>query len=430
MIDENYSVYIREAEKSETLLLNEISNDLESQGKKVYRLGFGQSPFPPHEKIIESLSKNANRREYINVQGHPELLKAAANFHNELCGFDFKPENVLVGPGSKVLIFCALNTFTKADVLIPRPAWVSYEPMAKHAGHNVIRIPTTYETRWHITPEQLEDCARLRPDPNIPLVLILNYPGNPVGQTYTEPELKALKETLEEYNVIVISDEIYGLIHHENKHKSLYEIYPEKTIVTTGLSKWCGAGGWRLGLAFIPDGLGKKFKESMIAVASETFSCTTLPVQYAAIEAYTNIKLAKEELTHQRRIYSVLGNWCQETLAKSKIYVHPPQGGFYLYIDFSEYKDKLLHKGIKGSQVLCAKLLEDTGVAVLPADAFGAAPSVLRGRLAYVDFDGRKALEASKKIPTTKPLDEDFIKEHCPKVHKGINLICEWVSKL
>lgn len=419
---------IRKVDKSETLLLNELSRELEASGKQVFKLGFGESPFPPPQFVIEALTKNSSRKDYTKVQGLPELCSAIASFHSKFHSMDIKSDNVLVGPGSKILIFNILQCFKKANVIISVPAWVSYEPQAHLVGHNVIRLKTTYGNRWRVLPEDIEKtCGNLK-EKNIPMILILNYPGNPDGLTYTATELKELSHVLKKYNVLVIADEIYGPLHHEGKHETLAKYYLEGTIITTGLSKWCGAGGWRLGVVILPDELTGDFKECLVGINSETFSCASTPVQLAAIEAYKNGEKIYKELAYHRKILSSLGNKCQKMLMEADIKVHKPQGGFYLYLDFSSYRDKLKSLNINSNQKLCQSLLKDTGVAILPGDAFGADISDLTARLAYVDFDGEVVLNKCMQQELNKDLGEEFLQANCGKVIAGVQNISDWIK--
>src|SRR5689334_3286852 len=125
-----FSQNLRKIEKSQTLLLNEQSRSLEQNGKKVYKFGFGQSPFLPPQRVIDALKANAHRKDYSPVQGIPALREAVAEFHRKLDGIDAKAENVLIAPGSKILIYAILAAFTEADLLVCAPAWVSYVPQA------------------------------------------------------------------------------------------------------------------------------------------------------------------------------------------------------------------------------------------------------------------------------------------------------------
>jgi aspartate aminotransferase len=419
---------LRETEQSETLFVNDMSKQREATGEKVYKFGFGQSPFLPPQSVINIVKEEAHRKEYMSVQGLPELREAVATFHAEVDGIETDPDYVVIGPGSKMLIYMVMAAFTEADVFLITPSWVSYEPQAHLAGHKVTRIHTRYEDRWRLKPEDLEAACSARQNKDIPIVMVINYPGNPDGLTYTEAELKGIADVCKKYNILVVSDEIYGLLNHNGEHVSLAKYYPEGTVVTTGLSKWCGAGGWRLGVALVSKSLGKEFMECVVGIASETYSTAASPVQVAAISAYQYNDEIKDYLFHQRRILRALGSEVYSRLKGAGVNVHPPQGGFYVNPDFSSVADKLSAKGIKNSADLCEKLLEEAGVALLPGNAFGYSEDSYVARLAFVDFDGTAAIEASKKEGGSGDLNLDFLEKNCGKVLEGIDALTQWIG--
>lgn len=406
----------RQIEESQTLLINTQSKDLELQNKKIIKFGFGQSPFMPPKFVLEALKNSVHHKEYTSVQGDLDLRKNMSQFHEDHNGLKVSPDNILIAPGSKILIFNILMSFKEADVFIATPSWVSYSPQAKLAGHNIIKVNTSFEERWRICPKAIKDAAKNKK--HKVSIMIINYPGNPDGLSYTEDELKELAKVAKELNILVISDEIYGLLDHNHEHKSFVNYYPERTITTTGLSKWCGAGGWRFGAAFLYDNIEPEFKKALIGIGSETYSCAPTPVQMAAKVAYQNYDKSLHYLSMQTNILKQIGNYCAEQLNACDIRVHAPEGGFYLFPDFSIHKNKLHTKGVKTSNELCQQLLKDTGVALLPASAFGFDEEYLAARLAYVDFQDLKD-------------DVTFdLKVNCPNVIEGIDKICDWISNL
>jgi len=421
---------LRSVEKSQTLLLNEQSRNLENSGREVFKFGFGQSPFPPLARAIAALQQNAQRKDYSPVQGILPLRERIAEFHKNAEGIDVDASRVLVAPGSKILIYAAMAAFKKADILIPAPSWVSYRPQAALLNHAAISVETTAQKRWRITPEAIEKAVRQKTDAKSPSVLILNYPGNPDGLSYSAAELRALAESFRKHNILVISDEIYGLLNHQGTHRSVALDYPEGTIVTGGLSKWCGAGGWRLGIALLPKALDGEYKETLLGIASETYSCASLPVQYAACEAYLWDSVTQDYLAHQRRILALTGNWASSQLQNTGMVAHAPEGGFYLFLDFSPLAESFKHQGISTSNQLCERLLADTGIALLPGDAFGMESSHLSARLAYVEFDGVAALAASEKLGLQNKLDETFLRQHLAKTVRGIEQLCRWTQDI
>ena len=264
---------------SATLVINEESNRLKRSGKKVYKFGFGQSPFPIPESVILALKNNANKHTYLPMQGLEELRAEIANFLNKNNNNDFNKEDILIGPGTKELMFLTQIAF-KGEVLLPAPSWVSYQPQAFIAKNKVHWIKTTSNSNWFPTAEQLENKIKSIESKN--LLLLINSPNNPSGTVCSN--LQEIAEVAKKYKLIILSDEIYSQLTFNDQYKSISNFYPEGTIVSSGLSKWCGAGGWRLGFFAIPNQL-KDLKNSIKILCSESFTSVSAPIQYAAIEA-------------------------------------------------------------------------------------------------------------------------------------------------
>jgi aspartate aminotransferase len=240
-------------------------------------------------------------------------------------------------------------------------------------------------------------------------------------------QLEALADVASNYRVVLLSDEIYGELHHKGQHVSIAKFYPEGTIVSSGLSKWCGAGGWRLGTFLFPPSL-YWLKEAMAVVASETYTSTSAPIQYAAVRAFNGCLQIEEYLAQSRRILSALGQSLGQRLRQANVKVPEPQGAFYLFPDFSNFREEFETRGVKSSRDFCESLLESTGVAVLPGSSFGRAPDELTARLAYVDFDGARALAAALQVPLHEELDQEFLRYYCSAPMKAIDRICNWVQ--
>ena len=378
--------------------------------------------------VVDALKLNAHEKDYLAVKGLESLREAVALFHRQKDNVTIDAKNVLIGPGSKELMFILLLVFY-GDVLLPSPCWVSYGPQAKIIGRNIQIIHTSYESKWRLTAKQFDQFLANENDPNKPRLLILNYPSNPDGGTYSYEELKKIARVAKKYGVIVLSDEIYGQLHFQGKHVSIAQFYPEGTIISSGLSKWCGAGGWRLGTFAFPAGFDWLLN-AMASVASETYTSVSAPIQYAAVRAFRGGILIERYLCHARRILLQLATHSVTILRDAGIRVHEPEGGFYLFIDFSPLSEKLKKKGISGSKYLCERLLKETGVAVLPGEVFQRPAEELTARLAFVNFDGAKALSASETIPLSEPLPEDFIKTNCPSVIQAMQKIADWVNEM
>jgi len=418
---------IRGIGQSPTLRINELSNKLQKEGKKIYRMGLGQSPFPVPVPVVEMLKNHAHEKDYLNVKGLEALRKAVAHFHRQKDNLQIKPENVLIGPGSKELMFL-LQLVYYGDIILPTPCWVSYVPQAKIIGRNIKLIHTTFEDKWKLTAHQLEEFLRSENDRFKPRLIVLNYPSNPDGETHSVAELEKIAKVARKYEMIVLSDEIYGQLHYAGKHISIANFYPEGTIVSSGLSKWCGAGGWRLGTFSFPSNF-EWLLHPMASVASETYTSVCAPVQYAAVSAFVGGIAIERYLMNVRRILYSLAKKCVEILQNGGIRVHMPSGAFYLFIDFSNFAEKLNKKGINGSPALCEKLLEETGVAILPGSVFMRSEEELTARLAFVNFDGSKALAMSEAIPINEKFPDDFDQHCCNQVIEAVEIIVDWANK-
>lgn len=426
MSNKHFSVNlnVRGIPQSATIAINDLSKLLEQKGKTIYRMGLGQSPFPVPVPVVDTLKNHAHEKDYLPSKGLQALREAVANFHGIKDNVEIKANNVLIGPGSKELMFLLQLVFY-GDILLTTPCWVSYAPQSQIIGRNIKYIHTLFENKWRITADQLESFLINENDKYKPRLLILNYPGNPDGGTYSSEELKQIAKVAEEYELIILSDEIYGQLHHKGKHVSIAQFYPNRTIISSGLSKWCGAGGWRLGTFAFPLSF-EWLLEPMASVASETFTSVSTPIQYAAVRAFNGDILIERYLWNVRRILSYIGKRSADILSKSGIKVHQPEGGFYLFLDFSAFKNQLASKSIYNSKQLCEKLLEETGVALLPGSSFQRPNNEYTVRLAYVNFDGGKALAFSETIPISENLADDFGVNYCHGVFEGINKIVSW----
>jgi aspartate aminotransferase len=286
-------------------------------------------------------------------------------------------------------------------------------------------VPTTAERGWPLLPEELDRVCR--DDPTRPRLVILNYPSNPTGQTYSPEALEELATVARRYRVILLSDEIYGEIDHSGQHQSIARYYPEGTIISSGLSKWSGAGGWRLGTFTFPASL-RWLLDAMAVVASETFTSTSAPIQYAAVRAFQGGIEIERYLFESRRILRELGQAMTKRLRAAGLFVPEPQGAFYLFPDFGPLRARLAERGVTNSEELCEQLLEDTGVACLPGSSFGRPPEELTARLAYVDFDGARALVAAQGVAADTGLGEGFLRSFCGNLMDATDRICDWLE--
>tara|TARA_B100000965_G_scaffold50431_1_gene37140 strand:+ start:904 stop:2139 length:1236 start_codon:yes stop_codon:yes gene_type:complete len=403
---------ILKLKQSSTLVINEKCKELIKRGKKVYQFGFGQSPFPVPEKIVTALKNNAHKKEYLPIQGLGKLRDSISSNLRKKIGINYPKENILITPGSKeamLLLHVAFN----GEIILSAPSWVSYEPQAIIGRNKVHWIETSRENNWFPTANQLEKKIKSIKKKN--LILILNSPNNPSGTICKN--LKELAMVAKKYDLIVLSDEIYTDLTFCNKYESISQYYPEKTFISGGLSKWCGAGGWRVGFFAVPNQLSELL-ENLKTLASESYSTVNSPAQFAAVEAY--IGDYSEYKAKTLNILRSVGHYVYNNLKSNKVIINPPQGAFYLMPEFP-------NKKYKTSTELCEKILDETGVAMLPASDFGFGPKRMLTRLCYIDFDGNEFLKA--KIDN-KIMDDKIIEKYAPNVVEGVKRLSNWAKNL
>tara|TARA_Y100000746_G_scaffold188807_1_gene168146 strand:+ start:109 stop:1335 length:1227 start_codon:yes stop_codon:yes gene_type:complete len=403
---------VKDLKPSSTLLINETSRRLEKQGKKIFKFGFGQSPFKVPDDIVKELKDNAHQNKYLPMQGLSELRNAVAKYTSKKKNYDYKSENVIIGPGSKELMFL-LHVIFDGEIILPAPSWVSYAPQAVLGRNKIQILQTKRENNWFPTALEIEEI--ILKDKSKNYLLFLNSPNNPSGQICDN--LEEIASIAQKYNLIILSDEIYSELTFKDNYQSISSFCPEKTIVSTGLSKWCGAGGWRLGYFLVPDSL-IEIKNMINVLASETFSAVSAPIQYAAIKAYENDH--SNYINKSKNILYAVGNYVYENLKSNKILINKPQGGFYLMPEF-------LNKKFNSSSEMCDNILNNTGVALLPGSDFGFDQTKMLARLSFTDFDGQ---EFMNKIEGNQKINKDHIANFAPKIIEGVDKLKKWSESI
>jgi len=403
---------IKNLKPSSTLKINEISRELEIKGEKVFKFGFGQSPFQVPLDIVNELKNNAHQNKYLPMQGLKELREVVAKYTSSKKDYNYNSENVIIGPGSKELMFL-LQVLFEGEIILPAPSWVSYAPQAIIGRNKIQIIQTKIENNWFPTGAEIEQVILKNKNKNY--LLFLNSPNNPSGQVCNN--LEEISKIAKKYNLIILSDEIYSELSFEEGFKSIASFCPEKTIISTGLSKWCGAGGWRLGYFIIPNTLNK-LRDAINVLASETFTSVSAPIQYAAITAYSNDY--SEYLNNSKNILRAVGNYVYENLKSNKVTINKPQGGFYLMPEFS-------NKSFSTSSKMCDNLLKKTGVALLPGSDFGFDEKKMLARLSFTDFNGQ---EFMNNVKNEKKINNDLILKFAPKIVEGVYKLKKWSESI
>ena len=404
-------------DQSPTLRINERVRQLWDAGETVYHLGFGESRFPAHPKILRALAESANCRSYLPAAGIPELRRAIAGYYSRQLGQDVGPEQVVVGPGSKALLFAFQMAAAGATVL-PTPSWVSYDPQARLIGRPVIRIPSSLHDGHRLHSVQLQEL--LRRSPHDHHLLILNSPNNPTGGMLEPALLAEIAAICRRENVLVLSDEIYALTAYGRDHVSISSYYPEGTVVLGGISKHLSLGGWRLGTAIVPQGeTGRQLLQAVAKIGSELWSTPSAPIQVAAIKAYGNDPELAAYIDRCTRLHAARTRYLWRGLSELDVQCTEPMGGFYLYPNFDQWRGPLAGKGVHTSNDLARYLLDSCKIATLPATDFGAPSQELSLRLSssYVDLETDEKAANIMALADGPAGDESLMRDH----HPGMN---------
>ncbi|MBC76229.1 MAG: aminotransferase class I/II [Halobacteriovoraceae bacterium] len=413
--------------ESSTLKINQTALSKRAKGEKVFHFGFGQSPFPVLPQIVEELKQNAHRKEYLPTKGLLPLRQAICDYYKSKFGYDFHEDLVIVGPGSKELLFQALFAL-EGPVIVPAPSWVSYGPQVNLRGKDITPVITKETNNYKLTPEELKEvCVNLGPGQK---VLILNTPNNPSGAVYAEKEISELAKICKQNNIIVISDEIYAEVDFSLERKrGFFHFYPEGTIVTSGLSKAQSAGGYRLGFLATSPNLAE-LVDALTSLISETFSAVSAPVQYSAIKAYNKNADVDKYLDTCSKVHKTCGEYMAKRFNEMGVSCPIPEGAFYLMPSFQAFAQKLKqNEGVESSQQLCDLFLNKLNVAMLPGSDFYMGDELLCVRVASVDYDGEQVYkEMLKAGDDFEPVE--FVERYCPNLKDGLDAIEGFLKSL
>ncbi|MEP7022742.1 MAG: pyridoxal phosphate-dependent aminotransferase, partial [Actinomycetota bacterium] len=382
---------------SATLAANEALDVRRRRGQPVLPLAFGEAGLPVHPALRAALSAATASNGYGPVAGLPGLRTAAAGYWGRRT-LPTSPDSVVCGPGSKALIFGLLMAIG-ADVAVPMPSWVTYAAQAGLINAHTHFVPAPPGEGGICDPALLDAAARAARDAGRPIrSVIVTLPDNPTG-TLARPETIAeFCEVAAEHDLIIIADEIYRDLVHDPATRVLSpaEIAPLRTVVTTALSKSLALGGWRIGVARLPDGaLGEALRERLLGVGSEIWSAPAAPIQHAAAYAFGEPDPIMERISRSRSLHSAVARAVAGRFRAAGVPVPTPQAAFYVYPDFGVWRDWLRARHqISTGAGLARHLLERYGAGVLPASAFGEPDGALRVRVAtsllYGDSDDQR----------------------------------------
>ncbi|ANU13366.1 Aspartate aminotransferase [Planococcus halocryophilus Or1] len=359
---------------STTLAITAKANELKAQGVDVIGLGAGEPDYNTPENILEAAyqSMKDGKTKYTPAGGLPALKEAIINKLQRDQGLSYSPKEVMVGIGAKHVLYTLFQVLLNEgdEVIIPIPYWVSYPEQVKLAQGVPVYIEATASQEYKISPLQLREAITDRTK-----AVILNTPSNPTGMIYSKEELEALAEVCREFDILIVSDEIYEkLIYGDVKHTSIATLSKDakkRTILINGVSKSHSMTGWRIGYAAADANLIK----AMTDLASHSTSNPVTTSQYAAIEAYNGPQDAVEEMRQafEERLDVIF----PKLQAIPGFTVIRPQGAFYLLPDVSEAATKT---GYASVDDFVTALLTEANVAVIPGSGFGANSTI---RLSY-----------------------------------------------
>ncbi|MET9233114.1 pyridoxal phosphate-dependent aminotransferase [Streptomyces cellulosae] len=395
---------------SATLAADAVLARRRAAGERVLPLASGEIGLPVLPELAARLAAAAGENAYGPVDGRSALRAAAAGYWTRR-GLLTDPDRVVAGPGSKALLF-ALLLAVGGDVVVPVPGWVSYAAQARLAGARPLPVPIAPGEGGVPHPDRLREAvADARAAGRDPRVVVVTVPDNPTGTVASDATLRRLARAARDLDLVIVSDEIYGDLVYDTTTPAVSPAVhaPERTVVTTGLTKNLALGGWRTGVARLPDGEpGRHLHTRLAAVASQIWSSPPAPVQEAAAYAFAEPPEVVERIATSRRLHERVVRAVAARLTAVGARTAPVAATCYLYPDFEPLRDRLdrLH-GVRDGDALAQMLLDRHGVGVLPASAFGEPGRPLRIRLAtsrlYGDTDERRTAALSAEDPLVLP---------------------------
>lgn len=326
----------------------------------VLRLTLGEPDFttPDHVKEAAKRAIDQDQSYYTGMSGLLTLRQAASDFVKEKYQLDYNPENeILVTIGATEALSATLTAILEEGdkVLLPAPAYPGYEPIVNLVGAEIVEIDTT-ENGFVLTPEMLEK-AILEQGDKLKAV-ILNYPANPTGITYSREQLEALAAVLRKYEIFVVCDEVYSeLTYTGENHVSLGTMLRDQAIIINGLSKSHAMTGWRLGFIFAP----ANFTAQLIKSHQYLVTAANTMAQHAAVEALT---AGKNDAEPMKKEYIQRRDYIIEKMTKLGFEIIKPDGAFYIFA-------KIPAGYNQDSFAFLKDFAQKKAVAFIPGAAFG-----------------------------------------------------------
>lgn len=334
------------------------ANALEAQGGHIIHLEIGEPDFktPPNIVDVAIQALKEGHHGYTPSAGILELRKAVASDVSNTRGIEVDPDQVVITPGGKPIIFFSMLALIQEgdEVIYPNPGFPIYQSMIEYVGGEAVPVPLREELDFRIDIQELIDLATDRTR-----MIILNSPGNPTGSVLTQRDIEELADAFRERDIVFLSDEIYSRILFEGEHYSIAGCreMQEKTIILDGFSKTYAMTGWRLGYGVMERTLAQQISRLMV----NSNSCTAAFTQIAGVEALQGDQSAVQEMvrTFQDRRDHVV----QLLNQIEGVSCATPHGAFYVFPNVKELGQT--------SSELQDRLLQECGVAVLAGTCFG-----------------------------------------------------------
>jgi aspartate aminotransferase len=408
---------------SATLAIDQAVAARRRSGHTVLHLGFGEAGLPVPPGLIDVLTEAGASNSYPPVVGTTAAREAAAGWFTRR-GLATDAGQIIFAPGSKPLLF-ALLAAIEGDVVLPRPAWVTYAAQAALLNRGVVSVPVADEAGGIPDPRRFEDDLRTaKADGATPGVLVITVPDNPTGTVPSPAAVEEVCAIAERHGLAIICDEIYAELVHHGRAPRAATYLPERTVITTGLSKSLALGGWRIGYARIPDSpWGHTVSHAITGVASEVWSSLAAPMQAVAAYALTDPVAITARISASRALHARIATAVHAELVGAGADCRPPQAGFYLYPDFGSRRAELAARGITTSPQLAAALLEQHDIATLPGSAFGDDPDALTLRIATSLLYGITRDERLSALASDNPRALPWIARDLNHLHHGLSAL-------
>lgn len=344
-----------------TIAISSLARNLKAQGKDILSFSAGEPDFETPKAIKDEAIRAINDgfTRYTAVPGIPELLEAVAIKLKRDNGLEYAPSDIIVSNGAKQSLFNLFQAVLNPgdEVIIPAPYWVTYPELVKYVSAVPVIIETNEIGGFKITPEELK--ATISPKTKM---IIFTTPSNPTGSVYSKEELEALAEVLKGTDILVASDEIYEKLVYGIDFvatASLSDDMYQRTITINGLSKSVAMTGWRFGYLATP-------KKELIAAMNKLQSQSTSNINSIAQKAAIPALLGKvdDDIENMRKAFEGRADEAVKLFNEiDGLSVLKPQGAFYLFVNIKDISDNSIE--------FCKKLLQATGVAVVPGIGFG-----------------------------------------------------------